>query len=103
MPRTLLYVIVVAVGAIHGMSNGGAIGQALAPFIAGATLAATLVFAYAFGVTHYALTLTTTWMPVAVRAIGSWIAAFGILTLALAFVVQSPTASVAATSISPWV
>jgi len=86
LPRALLYAIVVAVGAIHGLSNGTAIGQALTPFIAGATLASTLVFAYAFGATHYALKwTTTTWMPVVVRAMGSWIAAFGILTLALAF------------------
>lgn len=85
LPRTLLYGIVVAIGAIHGMSNGTAIGQALAPFIAGATLAATLVFAYAFGATHQVLKRTTPWLPVAVRAVGSWIAAFGILTLALAF------------------
>lgn len=93
LPRALLYVIVVGVGAIHGMSNGSATGQALAPFIAGATLAATLVFAYAFGATHYALKRTTSWMPVAVRAIGSWIAAFGILTLALAFT-SAPMAAV---------
>jgi len=86
LPRTLLYAIVVVVGAIHGLSNGTAVGQSLPAFIAGATLAAALVFAYAFGTTHYALQRARPWMPVAVRAIGSWIAAFGMLTLALTFV-----------------
>ena len=86
LPRAALYAIVAGVGVVHGLSNGSAMGQALVPFIAGATLAATVVFAYAFGITHYVLARGASWMPVAVRAVGSWIAAFGILTLALAFV-----------------
>lgn len=92
LPRSLLYVIVVAIGAIHGLSHGSAMGQVMPAFIAGAALAATLVFAYAFGVTHHALKRASRWLPVTVRAIGSWIAAFGILTLALAAMPSSLSA-----------
>ena len=83
LPRTLLYVLVGTIGAIHGLSNGAAGEQVVPAFIAGATLASTLVFAYAFALTDRALRRTTQWIPVAVRTLGSWIAAFGILTLAL--------------------
>jgi len=90
--KPLLYAVVVVTGAVHGFANGGAIEHAMPQFIAGATLAATLLFVYAFGVTDYALRRQRPWLPVAVRAIGSWIAAFGILTVALAFTTATPLA-----------
>lgn len=86
LPRSALYAIAVIVGVVHGVANGGAVDSnaALVTFVAGATLAATLVFAYAFGLTDRVLSSDKSWRPIAVRAVGSWIAAFGILTLALA-------------------
>jgi urease accessory protein len=85
LSRPFLYAVVVITGALHGLANGGAIVGALPTFIAGATLSATLLFVYAFGVVDHVLRRQKPWLPVAVRAIGSWIAAFGILTVALAF------------------
>jgi urease accessory protein len=85
LPRSVLYAVVIVTGAVHGVANGGAVAGALPSFIAGAALSATLLFVYAFGLVDHALRRPTPWVPVAVRAIGSWIAAFGILTVALAF------------------
>ena len=84
LPRAVLYAVVVVTGAVHGLANGGAVAGALPSFIAGATLSATLLFVYSFGLVDRALARPNPWLPVAVRAIGSWIAAFGILTVALA-------------------
>ena len=92
LPKIVLYAVVVVTGAVHGLANGAAVTSALPSFIAGATLSATLLFVYAFGVTDRVLARNTPWMPVAVRAIGSWIAAFGILTVALALTSGSPIA-----------
>jgi urease accessory protein len=85
LPRLVLYAVVIFTGALHGLANGAAVVGALPSFIAGATLSATLLFVYAFGLVDHALRRQKPWLPVAVRAIGSWIAAFGILTAALAF------------------
>ena len=92
LPRAVVYAVVVATGAVHGLANGGAIVGAMPAFIAGATLSATLLFVYAFGIVDRMLRRDTPWVPVAVRAIGSWIAAFGVLIVALAF---SPVAAIA--------
>ena len=92
LPRPLLYAVVIVTGTVHGLANGGAVLGALPAFIAGATLSATLLFVYAFGLVDHALRRQKPWLPVTVRAIGSWIAAFGILTVALAFSSASPIA-----------
>jgi urease accessory protein len=84
LPRLWMYAIVALVGAIHGLGNGVAMDGSFVPFLLGGTLCATLLFGYAFALTHQVLKRATTWRPIAVRALGSWIAAFGVLTLALA-------------------
>ena len=84
LPRTVLYVVVAITGLVHGLANGAAVAGGLPSFVAGAALSATLLFVYAFGVVDHALRRQKPWLPVAVRAVGSWIAAFGILTVALA-------------------
>lgn len=85
LSRSLLYLVALAIGAIHGLGQGsGLAGASAAQFVAGATLAATLVFAYAFAMTATWLARGKPWRPVAVRALGSWIGAFGVITLALA-------------------
>ncbi|HVE51527.1 MAG TPA: HupE/UreJ family protein [Casimicrobiaceae bacterium] len=84
LPTMWLYVIVAIIGGIHGLANGLPAAMSIVPFILGATLSAALLFAYAFAGTHYLLRRASQWIPIAVRAVGSWIAAFGVLTLALA-------------------
>lgn len=84
LPRAVIYVVVVITGSVHGLANGAAIVGAIPAFIAGATLSATLLFVYAFGIVDRMLRRDAPWMPVLVRAVGSWIAAFGMLAVALA-------------------
>lgn len=81
MPQRALFLVVILIGATHGFVNAPEIASV--SFTTGATLGATLLFAYTFAATHHVLKNAPAWRSVAVRAIGSWIAAFGILTLAL--------------------
>ena len=86
----VLYAVVAVAGGLHGLAHGGAIDHAFSSFVAGAALSATLLFAVAFGTTAYALRRQKPWLPFVVRAIGSWIAAFGVLAVALAFSSTTP-------------
>jgi urease accessory protein len=87
LPMALCYVIATVFGLSHGFANGaGMIGQTRPYlFIPGVALAGLAVTAYGLIVTDYLLRRKASWIHIAVRVAGSWIAAIGILVLATSF------------------
>jgi urease accessory protein len=86
-PVALLYGLAALFGLTHGYANGAAITAGLSPpvFILGLVTAALLVLGYSLGGAAYLLRLAPTWLPIAVRVAGSWVAAIGILVFGLAY------------------
>jgi urease accessory protein len=85
LPIPLLYAIGIVFGLTHGFANGEAITREIRPylFIPGVAAAGAAVAVYGMIVTDYLLRQKPTWLPIAVRVAGSWIAAIGILVLAI--------------------
>ena len=85
MPLPLLYTIASILGLTHGFANGDAIVPPLKPwlYLPGVALSGLLVVAYGFVATDFAQRRNAGWMSIALRVIGSWIAAIGILVLGL--------------------
>lgn len=83
-PEPLIVGFSVAVGLLQGMANGAEITGALSPwrFIPGLTTIAILVIAYGIGAVR---SLEKPWAQIAVRVVGSWIAAIGIMVCAFRF------------------
>ncbi len=82
LPRTPLFALAAALGACEGMLVGAEATDGVAAwrFIPGACLAALLVLAYGIGLVRR---LRAPWTRIAVRVAGSWLAAAGIMVLAL--------------------
>lgn len=80
-PVPLMFVFSAAVGFLQGFANGAEITGAISPwrFIPGLTTVAILVIAYGIGMVR---SLEKPWTRVAVRVVGSWIAAIGIMVCA---------------------
>jgi len=83
-PISLVAMLAVVVGLIQGMANGAEITAATSPrqFIPGLATVAALVISYGIGIVR---SLKTPWTRVAVRVVGSWIAAIGIMICAFKF------------------
>jgi hydrogenase/urease accessory protein HupE len=86
MPLVAFCAIATGAALTHGYANGQAMGadtrQVL--FIAGMALAAFVALAYVSVASDFVLRQRAQWMRIAVRALGSWIAAIGILVLSVA-------------------
>jgi urease accessory protein len=83
-PVTLIMVLSGGVGLLQGLANGVEITSAISPwrFIPGLAVVALLVIAYGIGIVH---ALEKPWTRIAVRVVGSWIAAIGIMICAFKF------------------
>jgi urease accessory protein len=83
-PIPLIIALSTVVGLLQGLANGAEITGALSPwrFIPGLTTVAIVVIAYGIGVVR---SLEKPWTRIAVRVVGSWIAAIGILVCASRF------------------
>lgn len=79
-----ILIISVIFGLTHGFTNGTAITETMVPltFITGVGLAGFLVMSILAGLV---LSLTRNWERIAVRVLGSWIAAIGIIYIPLIF------------------
>ncbi len=80
--RSWLACLVVGAGGLHGVANGAALPPELsmAAFAAGVALAGFLLVVYAAELARRARAF---WARTAVRAVGSWIAATGVLVLGM--------------------
>ena len=85
LPAALFYAIAIVFGLTHGFANGEGIAEGGKPwlFIPGVALAGLVVTAYGLITTDWLLRRKTGWITIALRVAGSWIAAIGILVLAL--------------------
>jgi urease accessory protein len=81
-PRWLLVGLGVTLGVSAGWKNAAEISGDMSSFrfIAGLALVGLLLIVYGIGLVRY---LTATWTQIAVRVVGSWIAAASILVLGL--------------------
>ncbi len=84
LPMAFCYVIAAVFGLSHGFANGAGMIEQTRPylFIPGVALAGLAVTAYGLIATDYLLRRKASWIHIAVRVAGSWIAAIGILVLA---------------------
>ena len=85
LPQGLFYALAVAFGFSHGFANGEGMADGGKPylFIPGVALAGLVVTAYGLITTDWMLRRKAGWIRIAVRVAGSWIAAIGILVLAV--------------------
>ncbi len=85
LPAAIFYAIAIVFGLSHGFANGEGMTGETKPylFIPGVALAGLVVTAYGLIVTDWLLRRKTGWLQIAVRVSGSWIAAIGILVLAV--------------------
>lgn len=84
LPVAVFYGLVAVLGMSHGFANGEAISRSIKAylFIMGIGLAGLAVLAYGMLMVDYLLKLKASWIPIAVRVAGSWIAAIGVLVIA---------------------
>lgn len=84
-PARVFFVLLIAIGVIHGAANGAARlpQMSVLSFVGGASFAALVILAIVVMPADWLLRKSWHWPPVAVRALGSWIAAIGVLSLAL--------------------
>ena len=85
LPSLIFYGIAVLFGLSHGFANGSAMSEGIKPylFVAGVGLAGLAVSAYCMMISDYLLRRKANWMHIAVRVAGSWIAAIGLLSIAI--------------------
>jgi urease accessory protein len=81
-PSVVTVLLVTVIGLLHGLANGAEITGTISPwrFIPGLAAVAVLVIAYGVGIVR---SLKKPWTRIAVRVVGSWIAAAGIMVCAL--------------------
>jgi urease accessory protein len=86
LPQPLFHAAAVLFGLSHGFTNGEGMADGGKPylFIPGVALAGLVVTAYGLITTDWLLRRRAGWIRIAVRVAGSWIAAIGILVLAVA-------------------
>jgi hydrogenase/urease accessory protein HupE len=82
LPHFAVAALAIAVGVVEGLAVSGEISPGVEPlrFIAGAALTGLVMVAYGIGLVRR---LRAEWMRIAVRAAGSWVAAIGVMVLAL--------------------
>ena len=85
LPPTMFYAIAIVFGLSHGFANGEGMTAETKPylFIPGVALAGLVVTAYGLIMTDWLLRRNAGWLQIAVRVAGSWLAAIGILVLAV--------------------
>lgn len=85
LPAALFYAIAVVFGLTHGFANGEGMAEGSKPylFIPGVALAGLVVTAYGLITTDWLQRKRIGWVQIALRVAGSWIAAIGILVLAV--------------------
>lgn len=85
LPQAVFHAMAVVFGLTHGYTNGEGMaeGGKAYLFVPGVALAALVVTAYGLITTDWLLRRKAAWIPIAVRVAGSWIAAVGILVLAV--------------------
>lgn len=85
IPASLFFAIAIGFGLTHGFANGEGMepGGKAYLFIPGVALAGLVVIAYGFITTDWLLRKQVGWVRIALRVAGSWIAAIGILVLAV--------------------
>jgi urease accessory protein len=85
LPGMLFYAIAIGFGLTHGFANGEGMAEGGKPylFFPGVALAGLVVTAYGFITTDWLLRRKIGWVRIALRVAGSWIAAIGILVLAV--------------------
>lgn len=84
LPLAVLYGIAMLFGLSHGFANGAALNGAFKPylFIPGLGLAGLVVPAWLMIASDFVLRQKYGWMHIALRVVGSWITAIGVLVLA---------------------
>jgi len=84
-PVWLLYGVATVFGLSHRYANGEAIAPPIKPylFIPGLGLAGLILSSYALVAVDWVLRQEYGWMRIAVRVMGSWIAAIGVLVVAV--------------------
>ena len=84
LPGAVFYGLVILFGISHGFANGEAIAGSIKAylFILGIGLAGLAILAYGTLMVDFLLGRKASWIPIAVRVAGSWIAAIGVLVLA---------------------
>ena len=85
LPVAVFYAIAIVFGLSHGFANGEGMSEQTKPylFIPGVALAGLVVTAYGLIVTDWLLRSKAAWLQIVIRVAGSWIAAIGILVLAV--------------------
>lgn len=85
LPNALLMFLVIAFGLSHGYGNGTALadGMRKVMFIFGMVLSGFLVMTYGLIITEALLKKGPGWLSIAIRVLGSWGAAIGLLVLAV--------------------
>ncbi len=80
-PSTVTILLVAIVGSLHGLANGSEITTSMSAwrFIPGLAVAAIVNLTYGIGLVR---SLHKPWTRIAVRVVGSWIAAIGIMVCA---------------------
>jgi urease accessory protein len=82
VPRGAMIALAAVLGCAIGLANGGEMGVGTVAwrFVPGVVLSGLLVISYTLG---YVRWLSADWTRIAVRVAGSWIAAAGLMTMAL--------------------
>ncbi|HWA14495.1 MAG TPA: HupE/UreJ family protein [Burkholderiales bacterium] len=85
LPGPLFFAIAVGFGLTHGFANGEGMAEGGRPylFFPGVALAGLVVTAYGLITTDWLQRKDVGWVRIALRVAGSWIAAIGILVLAV--------------------
>ena len=85
LPSWLILILAAVFGLTHGYANGAVIMGQIRPgvFIAGLVFASFILMAYTVAAISFLLRLRPTWIAIAVRVAGSWVAAIGLLVLSL--------------------
>lgn len=81
----LLYAIALALGLTHGIANGEALQTGAVRwymFLPGLYVSALAIIVYCVAMVEWLVHLEKSWLRIAIRVAGSWIAAIGILVLA---------------------
>ncbi len=85
LPKAVLLCLLIVFGLSHGYGNGTALADGMRKFmfLFGMVLSSFLVMTYGFFITESLLKKGPRWISIAIRVLGSWGAAIGLLVLAV--------------------